>query len=106
MYIVLCAGGRRKEGGGASSIQICPYHVYNLTHHSVPTILIRQLYKRRGEVQAQVEAGTYAFDFLPETAHVRQVGGCGWWMYLWLGEVGECMYIEIYGGVHRADRLQ
>lgn len=32
-----------------------------------------QLYKRRGEVQAQVEAGTYTFDFLPETAHIRQV---------------------------------
>ena len=31
-----------------------------------------QLYKRRGEVQAQVEAGTYRFDFLPETAHVRR----------------------------------
>lgn len=32
-----------------------------------------QLYKRRGEVQAQVEAGTYTFDFLPETARIRQV---------------------------------
>lgn len=34
---------------------------------------MQQLYKRRAEVQAQVEAGTYSFDFLPETAHIREV---------------------------------
>lgn len=42
-----------------------------LTSH--PTVHNTQLYKRRGEVQAQVEAGTYAFDFLPETARIREV---------------------------------
>jgi len=34
---------------------------------------MRQLYKRRAEMQAEVEAGTYSFDFLPETAHIREV---------------------------------
>jgi malate synthase len=34
---------------------------------------LQQLYKRRAEVQAQVEAGTYSFDFLPETANIREV---------------------------------
>jgi hypothetical protein len=46
-------------------------------HPPPPSILhaynTHQLYKRRAEVQAQVEAGTYNFDFLPETAHIREV---------------------------------
>lgn len=70
--------GRGQVVGGAYVHTYAHLHLSFGPTKNYPHPKHTQLYKRRGEVQAQVEAGTYTFDFLPETAHVRQVGAWGW----------------------------
>lgn len=47
-----------------------------------------QLYKRRRDIQVQVETETYNFDYLDETSSIRNVGKMD--MYKW-GEIKETM---------------